>query len=155
MGQYNDTPGIPQHGYFLNRQGFVAINVPGAVRSTAFDINERGDIVGAYVGANGTTRLYLLSSGVFTTIDVPGTLGTLGTGTAGSLAGINARGDIVGAYRGPDGKTRGFVWDSHGLRTIDFADTLFTRVTGINPEGDIVGFYRDLAGQDHGFLLRQ
>ncbi|AMY09309.1 putative extracellular repeat, HAF family [Luteitalea pratensis] len=94
VGQYNDTPGIPQHGYFLNRQGFVAINVPGAVRSTAFDINERGDIVGPYVGANGTTRLYLLSSGVFTTIDVPGTLGTLGTGTAGSLAGINARGDV-------------------------------------------------------------
>ena len=54
------------------RDIFVAIDVPGAVRSTAFDINERGDIVGAYVGADGTTRLYLLFEGVFTTIDVPG-----------------------------------------------------------------------------------
>jgi hypothetical protein len=80
VGQYNDTPGIPQHGYVLNHTGFVAIDVPGAVRSTAFDINERGDIVGAYVGADGTTRLYLFSSDVFTTIDVPGALGTLGTG---------------------------------------------------------------------------
>ena len=133
VGQYNDTPGIPQHGYVLNHKGFVAIDVPGAVRSTAFDINERGDIVGAYVGADGMTRLYLLSSGEFTTIDVPGALGTLGTGAAGSLAGINATGDIVGAYRGPDGKTRGFVWDSDGFRTIDFADTMFTRRNSHQP----------------------
>ena len=100
VGQYNDTPGIPQHGYVLNHKGFVAIDVPGAVRSTAFDINERGDIVGAYVGADGMTRLYLLSSGVFTTIDVPGALGTLGTGRRahlpGSMRGVTLSAPIEG-----------------------------------------------------------
>jgi uncharacterized membrane protein len=89
--------GIPQHGFLLSRGILTEIDHPDAVRTTAFDINERGDILGAYAGAAGT-RLYVLSSGVFTTIEVPGTLGTLGPGPAGSFAGINAKGEIVGAY---------------------------------------------------------
>jgi hypothetical protein len=154
VGQYNDTPGIPQHGFLLSRGILTVIDHPDAVRTTAFDINERGDILGAYAGAAGT-RLYVLSSGVFTTIEVPGTLGTLGPGPAGSFAGINAKGEIVGAYQA-DGKIRGFVRDTSGFfTTIDFVDTMFVRATGINPQGDIVGYYRDLAGRDHGFLLRR
>jgi hypothetical protein len=154
VGQYNDTPGIPQHGFLLSRGVLTVIDHPDAVRTTAFDINERGDILGAYAGAAGT-RLYVLSSGVFTTIEVPGTLGTLGPGPAGSFAGINAKGEIVGAYQA-DGRIRGFLRDTSGFfTTIDFVDTMFVRATGINPQGDIVGYYRDLAGRDHGFLLRR
>jgi uncharacterized membrane protein len=154
VGQYNDTPGMPQHGFLLSGGQLTVIDYPDAIRSTAFDINDRGDLLGAYVGANGS-RLFLLSRGVFTTIDVPGTLGTLGTGPAGSLAGINAKGEIVGASQA-SGKIRGFLRDTDGsFTTIDFPDTMFVRATAINPQGDIVGYYRDLSGRDHGFLLRR
>lgn len=71
-------------------------------------INERGDIVGAYCDSAlpclmvpSGTHGFLISGGDFTTIDVPGAIGT-------AAFGINARGDIVGQYADSTGN-HGFL----------------------------------------------
>ena len=65
----------------------------------AFGINDRGDIVGGYLGAG--FKGFVLSGGIFTTIDVPGSAET-------NAWGINDRGQVVGWYFAPTG--HGFVW---------------------------------------------
>jgi hypothetical protein len=90
-----DTP-----AYKLRTFGF-----PGAASSFATDINNRGQILGfysltdsfAYVGSFRAVRGFLLSQGVFTTIDVPGATWTL------PIA-INDAEEIVGHCHYQDGR---------------------------------------------------
>jgi len=99
------------HSFLLDRNGFTTIDVPGAIGTNALRINAQGEIVGFYVPSSGTGRGFLWRRGTFSdiTAEVPGALGTHGTGTAGSLAGINATGDIVGFYRDLAGRDHGFL----------------------------------------------
>jgi hypothetical protein len=91
-------------------------DVPGALQTTHLRNNNRGQIVGAYVGGSGGTprlRGFLLARGRIARIDVPGAKVTLPLG-------INDRGQVVGSWVGPDatvnpvtgesGPTHGFVW---------------------------------------------
>ena len=48
------------------------IDVPGAVLTVALDINNRAQVVGQYLDADGGVHGYLWDKGRFTTIDVPG-----------------------------------------------------------------------------------
>jgi hypothetical protein len=67
-------------------------------------VNDRGDVSGAYVGADGT-RLHGFvrhAHGAFVSIDPPGST----TEGAGS---INDMGEVVGSYRDADGVRHGFV----------------------------------------------
>jgi len=57
--------------------------------------------VGDYF-VGGTEHGFLLAEGEFTTIDVPGAMGTLPTG-------INAAGQIVGGYTDASGTGHGFL----------------------------------------------
>lgn len=96
---------------------FVTVNALGAEKTynlTTIDfpnaaatsigggISDRGDIVGSYTDSNKKTHGFLLSDGVFTTIDVPGAASTLARG-------INARGDVVGTYVDAAKLTHGFL----------------------------------------------
>src|SRR5438067_8913979 len=81
---------------------FTIIDVPGASALTeAHGTNTHGDIVGTYYANATGTHGFLLSKGVFTVIDPPGTLFT-------SALGINIQGDIVGMYVNASG-VHGFL----------------------------------------------
>jgi len=86
----------------------------------------------------------------FTTIDVPGAVGT-------QAAGINHQGDIVGAYTDAAGQQHGFLRSASQYRTIDVPDVRSTFARGINDAGDIVGSYirqvETTSVPNHGFLL--
>src|SRR5262245_14596928 len=74
-----DVP--PGHGFLRDKRGFTTLDVRGASLTVVFDINNRGQLVGAYIDAEGPTsggftHGFLLDDGVFTTIDVPGPLET-------------------------------------------------------------------------------
>jgi len=72
---------------------FNTFNQPGVFTSgtEAFGINDVGQIVGQYSDLGGTHG-FLLSGGIYTTLDDPlGTHGTVATG-------INNAGQIVGTY---------------------------------------------------------
>jgi probable HAF family extracellular repeat protein len=114
---------------------FTTIDVPGASSTGAFAIvriNPSGDIVGSYGSADGKTHGFLLSKGVYTSIDFPGAGVT-------SANGINSEGEIVGAYRDGNGRAHGFLLSEGTFTNIDFPGATFTAADGINPSGSIVG----------------
>src|SRR5262245_56644832 len=100
-------------------------------------------IVGEYSDATGTNG-FLLSGGIFTTLDDP--LATGGT----EAFGITDAGQIVGFFHAASG-LHGFLLSGGTYFTID--DPLgVTQAFGFNDAGQIVGRYRD-ATSFHGFLM--
>jgi len=91
VGYYTDlTTGI-SHGYLLKKGSSRLIDFPGAVNTSAWDINNRGQIVGTYGVKDGSAHGFLWQKGKFTSVDIPGALST-------HLFGINSEGSIVGVY---------------------------------------------------------
>src|SRR5262245_62116109 len=95
VGQYDTSE--KRYGYLRSRAGaFTSIDMPNTrgpspFGTSAFRINERGDIVGAYF--DGTIHGYLLPKGTIThtPLDVPG-------GVNAQAFDINPQRDIVGFY---------------------------------------------------------
>lgn len=159
----------------------IALDVPLAVATRAFDITQSGDVVGLYLTADTKVHGFLFSRGVYTSIDVPGAVRTNALGVAelrpdhhgrdrdDARAGTRRRLAVVGRYDTPDPAnpsstatiTHGYVLRDGTLTTIDHPDAstvavagaINTVVAGINASGHIVGRYRGADGQFHGFLL--
>ena len=126
---------------------YTNIDLPNIPTTEASGINNNGQIVGAYIDAQGIQHGYLTQdSSSFTTIDFPGAAAT-------NCLGINSRGDITGFYNDSNGSTHGFTLISGAFATIDFPDSLSTFPIGINDKDQIVGEYQSADGADHGFLL--
>src|SRR5260370_520911 len=68
----------------------------------------------------------------FTTIDVPGSIGT-------QLFGANSDRDIVGSYTDSSLHVRGFLLHDGVFTTIDVPGSSGSVAYGINKQGDIVG----------------
>ena len=75
------------------RGRFTTIDAPGAVGTSPFDINDRGQIVGVRLEADATFRGFVLERGRFRTFAAPGAAITF-------PGDINNRGQIVGATAG-------------------------------------------------------
>lgn len=118
---------------------FTTIDFPGAILTSVNGINDNGDMVGNY----DTTQVhgFLLSGGVFTSIDFPG------TGVSTWCEGINDNGDIVGWYVAPgDVEPHAFLMQGGVFTALDFPGAITTTAWGINNAGEIVGEYSTGAG---------
>ena len=100
VGLFTDMDGRGK-GYFVNRGRFEPFEVPGAVSTAAWDINQAGVAVGVYRDAAGFHG-FQFDGTDFGRIDFPGA-------TATRVFGINARGDMVGSYVDGSGRTHGFI----------------------------------------------
>ena len=93
VGQYQ-TPDRRFHGYVWERGRFTTIDVPGAAGTSLVDINDRGQLLGAYADdlsmGPGTFHGFVLDRGRLRTFDGP-------AGTLLLPADLNNRGQIVGA----------------------------------------------------------
>lgn len=118
---------------------------PTKLYPSVSDVNNAGEIVGAFTEA-GNTYGFVLANGVLTTIDVPGSLMTL------SARGINDRGQIVGAYSDALGTLHGYLLNKGEFTTIDYPGSQATVVDRINNIGQMVGTFADSGGL-HAFLL--
>ena len=107
---------------------------PGSDYSTAFGINDVGDIAGA---ANTATGLRAFKSHRNTAYIE---LGSLSGDTSGGAFGINHRGEVVGYSSGPTG-TRAVIWNPGGIvRPLPaLSGTNGSRALAINDPGDVVG----------------
>jgi uncharacterized membrane protein len=127
---------------------FTPIDVPGADRTYARDMNSGGQIVGFFekAGPPFVRRGYLLSDGVFTPLEV---------GDYSDARGINSDGAIVGLfYSAADGYAQhGFLLSEGIVTQIDLVGADLTFPEAINATGDIVGYYV-IGDTEHAFLLR-
>jgi hypothetical protein len=125
---------------------FTTIDFPGALLTKANGINSAGQIVGIY--NNSQIHGYLLSSGVFTSVDFPG------TGVSTWCEGINDNGDIAGWYIAPgNANPHGFLLQGGVFTTLDFPGATTTSAWGINNAGEVVGEYSTGVGI-HGFTYQ-
>jgi uncharacterized membrane protein len=127
--------------------------IPGATVSAHVDLNNRGQVVGAYLDAEGAVRSFVKDRrGRVTTFVVPGAAATL-------AGGINDRGQVAGTYLDappggplPPGAVHGFVRQPDGrITTIDLPGRV-NAVTDINNRGQVVGQTFDAAGQGLGVV---
>jgi len=123
---------------------FTTINFPGAAQTFANGINSSGQIVGDYIDTHGAYHGYLLSGGVFTSINYPFAPG-------GTFAdGINNAGQIVGSG---GNASLGYLLSGGVFTPINYPGSPATGAFGINMSSDIVGAYYDASHDEHGFLL--
>jgi probable HAF family extracellular repeat protein len=112
--------------------GFTQIDVPGASLTSAFGINDAGQIVGPFEAFT-RTHGFLDTGGSFTQIDVPGAFFT-------QAIGINDAGQIVGLFQTSTG-AHGFLDTGGSFTQIDVPGALTTGANGINDTGQIVGVF--------------
>jgi hypothetical protein len=136
------------HGFLDTNGNRVTISDPSGPNFTVpSGVNDHDQIVGKYrVTGSATDHGFLLSEGVFTTIDVPGAIST-------NANGINGRGEIVGIYIDNNNVQHGFLLVDGAFITIDFPGASSTQLTGINRRGEIVGF--SLSPGTHSFVARR
>jgi uncharacterized membrane protein len=147
---------------------YTRIDVPDALITLAYDLNDRTQVVGQYLDRGavpdaqgrlpaGTVHGFMWHRGEVTTVDVPGAALT-------QPLGINNHGVIVGAYiedvpsSDPyayyeTGRLRGFMMHRGKVTPIDFPGGLGTKVSSINDHGQMVGYY-DTEDARRGFTLR-
>ena len=131
-----EPDGLATHGFLRDSSGaFTTIDVPGATVTGFSGINDRGQMIGAYVDANGTPHAFLLDNGVVTIIDVPNASITVPFG-------INNHGQIVGTYTDNTG-TYAFLLNNGAFTTINPPGALvqFAVAFDIDDRGRIVGGY--------------
>jgi probable HAF family extracellular repeat protein len=124
---------------------FTEIDVPGATDTSAYGINNAGQVVGTFDTATRTSG-FLYTAGGFSLFDAPG--------SATIANGINDAGQIVGwVQTGPAGLGQGFLYTGSTFSSITVPGAGYTNATGINNAGQVVGFYDNgVGGNGSGFL---
>ena len=137
-----------------------------ATATSAFGINDKGQIVGQYTNAQGQTPGFALvnmkTSAI--TINAPSGPNTV------NAQGINNFGLIVGFYVGTDGQDHGFIANLSSAKNGVLTGTpvpdptipavageagatfVFSQLLGVNDAGIVVGYYGDSTTSQHGFL---
>ena len=138
----NDTQ---SSGFLLSGGRYTTIQYPRSLSSAAYGINDRGQIVGDYSGADGISHGFVSLRGRFTAINVPDHAHT-------SPRDINNLGQVVGMTTNSSGvDDRGFLLWKGQFTIIQIPGSTTTVVNAINDSGRIVGTYVDSAGRSHGF----
>jgi probable HAF family extracellular repeat protein len=101
----------------------------GASNSTAYDINEVGDIAGEIDG-----RAFLARFGVLQE------LGVLAGDVRSRARAVNDRGQVAGDSIGSDGSSHAFLWEPGGLRALgSLPGDAASEARAINMSGHVVG----------------
>ncbi|RFU40625.1 hypothetical protein DZF91_16145 [Actinomadura logoneensis] len=154
-GSYDDSSGR-SHAFTLRNGHYTTIDHPNAtgdktpygLSGTLFSgINDRGEIVGSYVGHAGRIHGFRYSHGAFTPIDVPGAQEVWPFG-------INNRGQVTVQTVRPDGSQPQYLLDAGHYTPIAFPGAAYTIAHRINDHGTIVGDYVDTpdATTQHAFI---
>jgi uncharacterized membrane protein len=135
-------PAAREHSFVLDDGRFTSFDVRGAVLTNAYDITNKGQVVGQYYDADdGEQHGFSRDKrGRITTVDFPGVDGSLN-----ESIGANDRREIVGGYGNYDpvaGELHGYVRDRTGrFTTNDFPGALVSSNFKNNNRGQVVGAY--------------
>jgi probable HAF family extracellular repeat protein len=139
---------VAYRGYHRDRRGRITlVDVPGAIATFPYDINDRGQIVGASSDTPADERKGFLRDrhGRYRTVHPP-------RADQSQAFAINDRGHVVGEYNDERGVYHGFLRANGRFVDLDVPGAAATSATGLNDRGDIVGIWLDADGGFHGFL---
>ena len=131
---------------------FTKANIPGALQTHTYGVNNAGVMVGHYQGKS-SGHGYILNGKKLTNLDDPKE-GQPGSTIANSLN-PNGAISVVGEYSTGSGTTVGFLYKNGKYTDIPGpAGTRQSSANAINDSGAIVGSYVDSNDVMHGFLLK-
>ncbi len=124
-------------------QTYAVFNVPGAVSTDAYGLNDAGTTTGVYADAAGKTHSFVrTAAGQIMAFDVP-------AATATAAQSINVGGMVTGYYSNASG-THAFVRTAVGaISSFDIGLSQYTVAYSINRWGATAGYYSDATGM-HG-----
>lgn len=157
VGFWTDASGN-NHGftYNIDTHKFGEFDIAGFASTTTTAINNKGDIAGFVVGANGNDVSFIQEGKQLVWLSGP-----QGAMSVQAL-GINNEDQVVGSYTDSSGATHGFLYtqSNNSYTTINDPNApqnagmnTMTVANGINDKGQIVGFYLDAAGNTDGMLV--
>lgn len=142
-------------GYVWDGTAFTFLDHPATDVAFTFVLgcNERGDVVGYYLRADGGPHAFLWNDGEWLDVAYPGAEATVAfsIGPSGAIAGTY--GDVGDGAFGGGG--HGFVLEHGRFLTLDYPGSLASFPTGINARGDVVGGWFDEAWNLHGYLAER
>jgi len=132
---------------------FISMDVSNSNSELGFtsleDINNDGEIVGAFTNSSGFD---FLIDRTFSSTDIQCPTPNSPQLVNAVPLSINEQGEITG-FCGSGRKLHGFFRSRKGKTTLlDFPGGTLTEAVGINDDGQVVGDYRDSAGKFHGFF---
>ena len=155
VGAYDDRQGRT-HGFLLHHGRYHTIDHPdgtgtdafGVSGSAAFSINNRGQVVGAYIGPDNRSHGYVLdlAPGRFRTLDAPGA-------NLSNVFGINDRGQMTLQASSSEEPSLDFLHDDGEFTPIRFPGAAFSLVHKISNRGEAIGVYSGEDGIQHGFTF--
>jgi hypothetical protein len=135
-------------GLLTDNRTATLFRYPGATLCTqATAINAGGTVTGTYQSQPSSTHGFVLASGTYTSIDVPGAASTFPKA-------IGPTGMIGGSYTDASDLSHGFIEVGGKYATLDDPNGVATSVTAIGPNNQVFGNYLDLAHNSHGFIYR-
>jgi uncharacterized membrane protein len=173
VGQYVTSTATP--GFIkVNSKPYITIDAPSGPNNevvNAQSINNKGLVVGFYLGNDGQVHGFMASQGAakngtltgtaITDPTIPAVAGEPGaTFVFSQILGVNDHGIAVGYYGDSTTSQHGFIYNTNtGTYTfLDDPSEAFnngvevTQITGITNSGEITGFYSDANGVFHGFV---
>jgi hypothetical protein len=148
VGEFIDSSGVVR-GFVRFSDGSFSDPIVDPNDTVGFTegrgINNSRTVDGDYVGSDGFVHSFLLSGGIFTEYDVPGTVQT-------NLLSINDAGDLTGAFD-PDGSGifQAFIDRGGTITSYSVPGALGTLAYEINNNKKLtVGYYIDASGILHG-----
>ena len=178
VGTYFDQAGL-QHGFVrypgLGRYWpaiYLPVDYPGAaptagvdwelgtgLGTSAFGLNDWGEVVGQYADKNSVGQGYQLSYNGFTSYTEPDASVVPGFFGGTALADINDYGDTAGEYGNADPADpiyiHGFFVHRGKATKFDPPGSVLTQVFGINNRREVSGFYYDSTQIGHGYIYSQ
>lgn len=151
VGGYADAGGAYHSFLRLKNGALTEFDPPGGITSTAYGINDAGEIGGDYY-SSGWHGYIRAADGTFTSFDPPGS-------PPFTFAGfINAAGEVEGDYEDSSQVFHGFVREPDGSFVLYDAPDAGTQAGGgtggqggINKDGTVAGAYFGTDNNPHGY----
>ncbi|MBO0881020.1 MAG: hypothetical protein J2P17_11880 [Mycobacterium sp.] len=137
VGTYVDADAGKLIGYRLDKDEFTRIEAPNATITSAFGLNNRGQITVQSEDGNGMPHDFLLDDGEFSPIVFPGAQATV-------VHKINANGTIVGVHANPGEPMdvqHGFILERGRYSQFDLPGIKLVGANSMSANGQLVGYY--------------
>src|SRR5438034_403707 len=128
QGSYPD----PIHAFVWENGTMTDLGTLGGSTARAYDINDKGQVVGVSSTSSGLNHAFLWEDGTMTD------LGTLG-GPDSYAYGLNNRGDVVGSTTGAAGRSRARRWKDGTRTDLGAREGYTSSAFAISDVGQIVG----------------